>query len=46
MKVSVIWSSPNKGGLTNRAATRFIKGLEKAGEVYAEKLENGFNMYY
>lgn len=31
MKVSVIWSSPNKDGLTNTAANQFIKGLSKAG---------------
>ena len=111
MKVALIWSSPNKDGLTNSAAMQFKKGLEnygvevteihlnkkniehckacgtgrgtleclhqmeqalthmgmraydripvvrynseymlptleKAGEVYADKLKNGFNMYY
>lgn len=98
MKVALVWSSPNKDGLTNSAAMQFKKGLEncvlvacaggtgrgtleclhqleqalthmgmraydripvvrynseymlpaleKAGEVYADKLQNGFNMYY
>ncbi len=31
MKVSVIWSSPNKDGLTNSAAKQFMNGLVKAG---------------
>ena len=31
MKVAVVWSSPNKDGLTNTAAKQVMKGLEKAG---------------
>lgn len=31
MKISVVWSSPNKDGLTNTAAKQFMKGLENAG---------------
>lgn len=57
MKVAVLWSSPNTDGLTASAKNQIISGLkkanvdilpalEKAGEVYADKLENGFNMYY
>lgn len=30
MKVAVVWSSPNKDGLTNTAAKQFMKGLENA----------------
>lgn len=30
MKVSVVWSSPNKDGLTNSVATQFMKGLSSA----------------
>lgn len=57
MKVAVLWSSPNTDGLSASAKNQIISGLkkanveilpalEKAGEVYADKLENGFNMYY
>lgn len=76
MKVTVIWSSPNKEGLTasakktillkemekslvhmnmraydripvNRYNSEYIlPALIKAGETYADKLENGFDMYY
>ncbi len=42
MKVSVIWSSPNKDGLTNTAATLFMKGLSAAGsevnEIHLNKM--------
>ena len=31
MKVALIWSSPNKDGLTNSAAMQFKKGLENYG---------------
>ena len=31
MKVSVVWSSPNKDGLTESAAKKFMQGLDKAG---------------
>jgi len=31
MKVAVVWSSPNKDGLTNTAASRIMKGLTSAG---------------
>ncbi|MCQ2583779.1 MAG: hypothetical protein MJ160_07715 [Treponema sp.] len=50
MKVTVIWSSPNKEGLTASAKNNFseyiLPALVKAGESYADKLENGFDMYY
>jgi len=36
MKVSVIWSSPNKDGLTNTAAKQFMKGLSNAGVTVKE----------
>ena len=36
-KVAVIWSSPNRDGLT---------ALADAGRTYAETLETGFDMYY
>lgn len=38
--------TPNESGLTNSAAKQFMNGLVKAGEVYADKLANGFDMYY
>lgn len=31
MKVTVIWSSPNKDGLTNTAAKQFMQGLKNSG---------------
>ena len=31
MKVAVIWSSPNKDGLTAAAKEQMITGLKKAG---------------
>lgn len=31
MKVAVVWSSPNKDGLTAAAKNQFIAGLQKAG---------------
>lgn len=31
MKVSVVWSSPNKDGLTNSAAKMFMEGLHNTG---------------
>jgi multimeric flavodoxin WrbA len=31
MKITVIWSSPNKDGLTNTAARQIMKGLIGAG---------------
>lgn len=31
MKISVIWSSPNRDGLTHSATSQFIKGLENYG---------------
>lgn len=76
MKITVVWPSPNKDGLTVTAAKQFMKGLHnagidiheiwlnrekiehcracgngwgacrKAGEVYYDKLKNGFDMYY
>lgn len=36
MKVSLVWSSPNKEGLTNSAAMQFKKGLENAGVEVVE----------
>ncbi len=45
-KVSVIWSSPNKDGLTASAKEQFLKGLKEAGadieEVHlnSKKLEH------
>lgn len=43
MKVAVVWSSPNKGGLTASAANQFIKGLVKTGaeveEIHMNKLK-------
>lgn len=42
MKVTVIWSSPNKEGLTNSAAKNIMNGLANAGaevnEVHLNKL--------
>ena len=35
-KVAVVWSSPNKDGLTASATDRFIKGLEEAGAEIQE----------
>jgi multimeric flavodoxin WrbA len=35
-KVAVVWSSPNKDGLTASAKDRFIKGLEEAGAEIQE----------
>lgn len=35
-KVAVIWSSPNKDGLTASVKDRFIKGLEEAGAEIQE----------
>lgn len=46
MKVAVVWSSPNVDGLTASAKNQIIEGIKKAGEVYVDCLENGFNMYY
>ena len=31
MKVAVVWSSPNKDGLTASAKNEFVLGLEDAG---------------
>lgn len=36
MKVTVLWSSPNKDGLTNTAAKQFMNGLLKAGTEVKE----------
>lgn len=36
MKVALIWSSPNKDGLTNSAAMQFKKGLENYGVEVTE----------
>lgn len=36
MKITVIWSSPNKDGLTNTAARQFMKGLNNAGAEISE----------
>ena len=36
VKVALIWSSPNKDGLTNSAAMQFKKGLENYGVEVTE----------
>ncbi|MCQ2536754.1 MAG: flavodoxin family protein [Lachnospiraceae bacterium] len=40
MKVAIIWSSPNKDGLTNRAAMQMKRGLEKTGVEVEEIVLN------
>lgn len=45
-KVVVVWSSPNVSGLTATAKDNFIKGIEREGATYVERLNNGFDMYY
>lgn len=44
MKVSVIWSSPNKDGLTNSAAKQFMKGLANSNVDVNEIWLNKVNM--
>ena len=39
MKVSVIWSSPNKDGLTATAKNNFIEGLKKRGAESGVEIE-------
>ncbi len=41
MKVSVVWSSPNKDGLTNTAAKQIMNGLNKSGVDVNEIWLNG-----
>lgn len=36
MKVAIVWSSPNKEGLTNSTVKQFMKGLNNAGVEIAE----------
>ncbi|MBP5609344.1 MAG: flavodoxin family protein, partial [Lachnospiraceae bacterium] len=43
-KVAVIWSSPNKDGLTATAKERFIKGLASAGARVEEIHLNSKNL--
>lgn len=43
MKVTIVWSSPNKDGLTNTVAQQFIRGLIKSGadinEIWLNKIK-------
>ncbi len=45
-KVVVVWSSPNKDGLTASTKNFILPALKEAGKAYANALENGFDMYY
>lgn len=44
MKVAVVWSSPNKDGLTATAKNQFIAGLHKAGAQVEEIPMNSLKM--
>ena len=43
-KVTIIWSSPNKDGLTASAKEQFLKGLKEAGSIIEEIPLNSKNL--